>query len=315
MAPPNYPNNPSNQQRSKTGFGQTYGKYDPSHVKDQYWLARLPPKLFELWEEIPEGTLLGHLTFTKGTPAPSKTQQLQKKDANATSSTNGNQKPIQQKLAIQVKEDIVPPSHQSDLPLDYTLTNLTTKIPTLHPFTRRENGKIELHGTVARSCNLQMERTDRYREMCKSRLLKSVAGGGDGGGGNGFVKSVQNADLIRVNNVGAIGSGFGTSIAKFGKELLDAKNQLELYGSVGGEAGRKRKFDDSQSVRSILFELFSQQRYWSVKEMIAASGRGEKEIRVELKVIAESKRTGEFKGLWELKSEFAGNVTSNTVDG
>lgn len=296
-------NTPPNQQRPKVI--QTYGKYDSSTVKNQYWLARLPPKLFQVWEEAPEGTLLGHLTFTKGTSAVPKNSSTNTSNNNNKLSSVATAKPVQQKLAIQVKEDTIPSHHStSDLPLDYTITNLTTKIPTLHPFTRSENnGKIQIHGTISRSCNLQMERTERYREMCKSRLLNAVAGGNSE---KRFVKPVQNAELVRSNkSMGIIGSGFGNSIAVFGKKILDAKNEFELYGSVGGGGGKKRKFDDSQSVRSILFELFSQQSYWSVKELIAASGRGEKEIRADLKVIAEAKRTGEFKGLWELKSEFA----------
>ncbi len=293
----------------------TYGKYETETVKNQLWLARLPPKLATLFDDAPEGTLLGHLTFTKGTPLPKKPQAPNKAHpTKQPSSINGNgaknntgkptippaSKPIQQKLAIQVTEDLVPPEQQTDLPLDYTLTNITTKIPTQHPFSRSENGSIELHGTISRSCNLQMERTQRYREMCKSRLLNAVAGK------KGFVKPVQNAELARSNNVGAIGSGFGASIMHFGKKMMEAKNERDLYGV----SGQKRKFDDSQTVSSILFELFSQQRYWSVKELIAASGRGEKEIRADLKQIAESKRTGEFKGLWELKKEFAGSVAS-----
>ena len=67
---------------------------------------------------------------------------------------------------------------------------------------------------------------------------------------------------------------------------------------------------ETQTTIKLLVELFSQQKYWPVKELIAASGRGEKEIRADLKQIAESQRTGQFKGLWELKSEFAGGVTS-----
>mmetsp|Transcript_9744 Transcript_9744/g.14490 ORF Transcript_9744/g.14490 Transcript_9744/m.14490 type:complete len:315 (+) Transcript_9744:67-1011(+) len=308
--PPNTP--PNNSQRNKApGLAQTYGKYESSETQKQLWLARLPPKLAALWDEAPEGTLLGHLTFTKGAPMP------KKQKANNNNSVGVNKgmadakppavrappsktKPIQQKLAIQVNQDLVT-EEQSDLPLDYTLTNITTKIPHFIPFSREQNGKIQLHGTVSRSCNLQMERTQRYREMCKSRLLNAVAGE------KRFVKPVQNAELVRSNNVGSIGSGFGNSIASFGKKMMEAKNERDIYGV----AGQKRKFDDTQPIRSILFELFSQQNYWSVKEMIAASGRSEKEIRADLKQIAESKRTGEFKGLWELKSEFAGGLQTN----
>ncbi len=308
------PNTPPNNRNKAPGLLQTYGRYDSSAVQKQLWLGRLPPKLAALWDEAPEGTLLGHLTFTKGAPMPKKQKpnnNLANSDVNK-GGTNGKppaahvppppkSKPIQQKLAIQVNQDLVT-EEQSDLPLDYTLTNLTTKIPHFVPFSREQNGKIQLHGTVSRSCNLQMERTQRYRDMCKSRLLNAVAGEE-----KRFVKPVQSAELVRSNNVGAIGSGFGNSIAVFGKQMMEAKNEREIYGT----AGQKRKFDDTQPIRSILFKLFSQKSHWSVKEMIAASGRSDKEIRADLKQIAESKRTGEFKGLWELKSEFAGGLDAN----
>mmetsp|Transcript_8176 Transcript_8176/g.15387 ORF Transcript_8176/g.15387 Transcript_8176/m.15387 type:complete len:291 (+) Transcript_8176:222-1094(+) len=269
-----------------------YGKIDSSNIAKQMWLARLPPKLAEVWEQAPEGTLLGHLVFTKGTP---------KQSSNVPPNTI--QKIVPQKLAISVSEDLA--KDQSDLPLDYTLANLTTKIPSLYQFTRYPNGSVALHGTIARSCNLQMERTERYREMCKSRLLNTVAGKD-----KRHVKPVQSAELSLVN-VGSLGSGFGSTIANFGKKVIEAQKNLQNSALT---QNRKRKFDETQSIRSILFELFSQQQYWTVKELRAASGgRAEKEIRAELQQIAEFKRTGEFKGMWELKKDFAGNKDVSTT--
>jgi hypothetical protein len=111
--------------------------------------------------------------------------------------------------------------------------------------------------------------------------------------------------------MGSLGSGFGNTIANFGKKVIEAQRNLQTAALT---QNRKRKFDETQSVRSILFELFSQQQYWSVKELRAASGgRAEKEIRAELQQIAEFKRTGEFKGMWELKKEFGGNKDSSKV--
>jgi len=268
-----------------------YGKLDTSEASKQLWLARLPPKLAQLWDEAPEGTLLGHLTFTKGTPKPNLKDSPQKRS-----------KAIPQKLAIGVSEELS--NIQTDLPLDYTISNLTTKIPALHPFTRHENGSISVHGTISRSCNLQMERTQRYREMCKARLLNTVAGKD-----KRHVKSVQSADLSLVN-MGSLGSGFGSTIANFGKKVIEAQKNLQ---NATLTQNRKRKFDETQSVRSILFELFSQQHYWSVKELRAASGgRAEKEIRAELQQIAEFKRQGENKGTWELKPDFKGEKDINS---
>jgi Transcription initiation factor IIF, small subunit (RAP30) len=280
---------------SKSGISlANYGKIDSSNVSKQLWLARLPPKLAEVWDQAPEGTLLGHLVFTKGTP---------KQNPNAPPNTA--QKNIPQKLAISVSEDLA--KDQSDLPLDYTLANLTTKIPSLYPFTRHPNGSVSLHGVISRSCNMQMERTERYREMCKSRLLNTVAGKD-----KRHVKPVHSAELSVVN-MGSLGSGFGSTIANFGKKVLEAQKNLQ---NAALTQNRKRKFDETQSVRSILFELFSQQQYWSVKELRAASGgRAEKEIRAELQQIAEFKRSGEFKGMWELKKDFAGNKDVSSTDG
>lgn len=274
---------------SKSGISlANYGKIDSSNASKQLWLARLPPKLAEVWDQAPEGTLLGHLVFTKGTPKQ-----------------NTLQKVVPQKLAISVSEDLA--KDQSDLPLDYTLANLTTKIPSLYPFTRHPNGSVTLHGVISRSCNLQMERTERYREMCKSRLLNTVAGKD-----KRHVKPIQSAELSLVN-MGSLGSGFGSTVANFGKKVIEAQKNLQ---NAALTQNRKRKFDETQSVRSILFELFSQQQYWSVKELRAASGgRAEKEIRAELQQIAEFKRTGEFKGMWELKKDFAGNKDVSTTGG
>lgn len=277
---------------SKSGVSPaTYGKVNAIQSSKSLWLARLPPKLAELWEEQPEGTLLGHLTFTKGTPKP-----------NPKMPPNKRQKPIPQKLAISVSEELS--KDHKDLPLDYTLTNITSKIPTLHPFTRHTNGSVTIHGTINRSCNLQMERTQRYRETCKARLINTVAGKD-----KRHVKPAKREDLSLVN-MGSLGSGFGNTVANFGKKVIEAQRNLQ---NAALSQNRKRKFDETQSVRSILFELFSQQQYWSVKELRAASGgRPEKEIRAELQQIAEFKRAGEFKGNWELKKDFGGEKGANS---
>jgi len=274
---------------SKAGTSlATYGKLDTSEASKQLWLARLPPKLAQLWDEAPEGTLLGHLTFTKGNPKANSKEPPQKRA-----------KVVRQKLAISVSEEL---ANSQDLPLDYTISNLTTKIPTLHPFTRHDTGAVTVHGKISRSCNLQMERTQRYREMCKARLLNTVAGKD-----KRHVKPVQSADLSLVN-MGSLGSGFGSTIANFGKKVIEAQKNLQ---NAALNQNRKRKFDETQSVRSILFELFSQQQYWSVKELRAASGgRAEKEIRADLQQIAEFKRAGENKGMWELKKDFKGEKDS-----
>lgn len=279
----------------------TYGAIDASSVLTSMWMARIPSKLATAWKDAPEGTVLGTLTFTKGAPPAGKGSAATNGRPSSRSANGGRIKPgdggagaPKQSLTIKVNESFV--DVVSDLPLDYSAEAMTKKVPVLHPFTRRPDGSVALHGTVARSCSLQMRRTDRYREMCKNRIVDSVTT-------NRFVKPVDQVDLsVRSRPVGAAagkgGGGFGDSIARFGKGMIEARER-----AATDPTGRKRKFQD-QPIRSVLFELFSSQQFWTVKELRNSSGRAEKDIRSVLSELCEFHRSGEHKGSWELKAEF-----------
>jgi len=291
-----------NASRPQSNLGKTYGKINNASIDTKLWLSRLPQNLAHIWDAAPEGTLLGTLTFTKGTPAPKRGTRLKP-----------GQKQIQQKLSLEVSEKLVqskvfndkPELAQvvKDLPLDYTVANLTTKIPVYHPFSRKEDGSVELHGTVNRSCNLQIERTKQFRHMCNTRMAEA--------GAKQYVKSIDEQTEISLlcnkdRSANFSDSSFGTIIAKEGKKMNEAPPQFN----------NKRKFSETQGVRSILFELFQQTTHWAMKELrgIISGGRTEKEIRTELQQIADYHKTGEFKGFWQLKSEFAGTTKDGKND-
>ena len=251
---------------------ESYGAIDSSHVSDEVWMIRIPPKLAEVWNEASEGTVLGELVFTKG------------------GKVNGTQ--IKPSLAVHVSEETS--EQQSDLPLEYTMEAMTKKVPVLHPFTRKPDGSIVLHGTVTRTANLQVSRSDeRYRQHCKNRILQTSVTS------SRFVKPVEANELsVRKSHSAALASskGFGSAVQQYGKKILEASEG-------GGDASLKRKFED-QPTRSVVFELFSNQPYMTVKEMRHASGRPEKEIRAVLAEIGEFHRSGEHKGSWQLRKEF-----------
>ena len=305
-----------------------YGVLDTTSSTDQ-WLSKLPKKLAEAWDDSPEGTVLGMLTFTKGSPPVANLKPKQPPIAPRVVARNGMkrsetsaQKPppiIPQKISIRVSDEFA--NRDRSLPLDYTLTNLTTKIPTMHSFSRHvHDGSIKIHGTIVRTCNLQMERrTQRYKEMCKARLADSVVTGGKN---KRFVKPVENAELaVRSSAVAASsssvmgsagftgGSSFGNSIAEHGQKALEVQKDFQnsLVALGGNSLSRKRKFKDDDPIQTILFVLFDHKHYWSLKELRSGSGgRSEKEIKGELSKIAEFQKSGEFKGTWKLKAEFRG---------
>merc|ERR1712238_375188 len=100
----------------------------------------------------------------------------------------------------------------------------------------------------------QIERTKRFRNMCNTRMADAEA--------KQYVKSMDEQTEISLNCLkhkasGYNDSGFGSSVAKVGKKMNEAPPQFN----------NKRKFSETQSVRSILFELFQQTTHWAMKEL------------------------------------------------
>mmetsp|Transcript_7560 Transcript_7560/g.10268 ORF Transcript_7560/g.10268 Transcript_7560/m.10268 type:complete len:320 (-) Transcript_7560:201-1160(-) len=282
----------TSQPRAASNLAATYGTIDGSDVSKQIWMARVPPKLSAAWADAPEGTVLGTLTFTKGGgPAPPRPSNNNKKQPpNRNIATAKNNTAAKQSLTVSVSPEFA----NSDLPLGYSIEAMTKKVPVLHPFTRQQDGSVKLHGTVVRSCNLQMRRTDEYRKLCKNRLVATVSS-------NRFVRPVDAGELSMKNRrpVGtATGGeeGFGGAVQRFGKRMIEASEGKN-------ENNRKRKFE-GQPIRSVIFELFSQQPFWTVRELCNESGRLEKELRKVLRDLCEFRNRGEHKGMWELKAEF-----------
>eukprot|EP00544_Gedaniella_sp_CCMP2646_P012032 CAMPEP_0202491748 /NCGR_PEP_ID=MMETSP1361-20130828/8712_1 /ASSEMBLY_ACC=CAM_ASM_000849 /TAXON_ID=210615 /ORGANISM="Staurosira complex sp., Strain CCMP2646" /LENGTH=284 /DNA_ID=CAMNT_0049121851 /DNA_START=80 /DNA_END=934 /DNA_ORIENTATION=- len=258
----------------QTVTAESYGSVDASQVNNEVWMVRMPPKLATVWNDAPEGTVLGELVFTKG--------------------GNKDGKPIKPSLVVHASEDILTPQ-QADVPLEYSMEAMTKRVPAMHPFVRKPNGSIEIQGTVTRTANLQMQTTDaRYRLHNKNRIMQSNVTS------SRFVKPVEANELsVRKSHAAALTSstkGFGSAVQQFG-QLKNEANEGPL------DPTKKRKFE-GQSTQSVVFELFSQQPFWSVKEIKLASGRPEKEIRQVLSEVGEFNRKGPEQGKWQLRSEF-----------
>lgn len=284
----------------------------------ELWMIRLPNRLASAWEDAPEGTVLGTLTFTKGggknrdstaTAPPSKRT---KTSASATLSTTTSAS----KISITIDPRIAEP--QSDLPETYTLEAMSKKTSVaLHPFTRGADGGVSIHGKVSRTATAQVaqaptfgatgDNNSRYRTLLKNRLLETtvtakrfVQPGGD---------ATQSGPLKAATAAASLGTGFGGSVAQFGKQMLDAKERAKGFGMPEMTGPPIAGID---GVRSALFEFFSKKTYWSVKDLRLASGGRlpERETREVLRDIAEYHQRGEMKNTWELKPEFKSAVST-----
>lgn len=268
----------------------SYGNVKVSEADKECWMLRVPPKLAQAWENMPEGTVLGELVFRKGGKA------------------TGGRPAFKPSLEITVDPKVAQAKEgssaaSSSLPLQYSLQAMTKKLPTLHPFTRFPNGSVKIHGTVTRTGNLQVIQDARYRQLCKNRILQSTVHS------SRFVKPVDSNQVVQQTNKSDHSKkGFGEAIHQYGKRLIDQANQTTQFQL----ASKRAKFTADQPTKSVVFQLFSQQQYWTLKDLKAASGgRPDNEIRDVLREIGDYHRSGDHKNTWELRKEFQNTSTSS----
>ena len=237
-------------------------------------------------------------------------------------------------------------SSSSIIPLKYSLAAMTKKIPTMHPFVRNpRNGSVQLLGTVSRTANLQVEQDSHYRALLKDRLVATTVTS------SRYVKPVEATEsvihkttavaaavdpssMLSSSSAAASSSSakksFGNAVLQFGKRMLEAAQDSKnnnMHSShnnshhhaagngTGSSAAKKaRQFSPDQPIRSVLFELFGQAPYWTVKDLKAAAvaggathagtKRAEAEMRDVLREIGDYHRSGDHKNMWELRKEF-----------
>jgi len=288
--------------------GQTYGAIQASTT--DHWMIRLPNRLASAWEEAPEGTVLGTLTFTRGgtcngNNSGQPTAKRQKKSAPSSA-------PPSSKISITIDPALA--ESQSDLPVSYTLEAMSKKTNgVIHPFSRNVDGGVTIHGLVSRTASAQVAsgsdnanassdaNITRYRNLLKNRLLDTSVNSKRFVQPGGVDAAPQASKAAMA--AASLGTGFGGSVAQFGKKVLDAK---ERQRGIGVEEVTGPPITGADNVRSKLFELFEKRVFWSVKELIMASGGRlpEKETREVLRDIADYHRQGEHRNMWELKGEF-----------
>jgi len=269
------------------------------------------------------------LTFTKGGGGAASANGLLGPSVAKRARTDAAASPApspsaSSKISITIDPSIA--DSQSDLPVRYTLEAMTKKMPgTLHPFTRKADGRVSIHGKIGRTASAQVAHgvvdtnsssgvggvgvgvgkdDGRYRTLLRNRLLDTtvnskrfVQPGGDAN---------QSGPLKAATAASSLGTGSGASVASFGKQMLDARERAR--GCMPEVKGPPIVGHDG--VRTALFEFFSKRTLWSVKDLRYASGGRlpDRETREVLRDIADYHRMGEYKNMWELKSEYKSAV-------
>jgi hypothetical protein len=315
------------EQQQNAVTAASYGALDTSHVTDECWMIRIPPKLAELFDTVPEGVELGELIFTKGGTKPDGTMVKPSLTVHVSEDLVENQNKQQQHQNM--KKRVV---NINTLPLHYSLQAMTKKIPIMHPFVRHaKTGSCQILGTVSRTGNLQVFQQDsNYRAQLKDRIVTTNLNS------QRFVKPVDvtesilskqratasssTALLVPGTGSSSSKSSFGNAVYQYGKQKQEISQDTALLAASNNTNGspskkKARQFGPNQPLRSVLFELFEQQPYWTIKELrtaainggctAASAKRSEGEIRDILRnEIGEYHRSGDHKNKWELRKEF-----------
>jgi hypothetical protein len=289
---------------------ESYGSLDTTNVTDECWLIRVPNKLYEQWKDLPEGTDLGELVFSKGgggATSNSSGGPAARANHNTAAAAAAAAAAAKNSLTIHVNEASI--SAETNVPLVYNLAAMTKKIPAMHPFVRNANtGACTIFGTVTRTANLQVAaaQTDgKYRAMLKDRLAATNLRD------KGFVKSIDHPAMVATAASGTTTGGgggaaalpgkngggnnkkrsFGNAVLEFGRRKLEAQDSAggnnngpaKVSSSGGGgdhaassssSAKKSRQFAAGESVRSVLFALFGVERYWTSKDLKNAAISG-----------------------------------------
>mmetsp|Transcript_61204 Transcript_61204/g.149839 ORF Transcript_61204/g.149839 Transcript_61204/m.149839 type:complete len:208 (-) Transcript_61204:43-666(-) len=183
---------------------------------------------------------------------------------------------------------------------------MTKDVPTMHPFSRYENGSVNLHGTVTRTGNMQVHQDKNYRALLKDRILETSVHK------KSYVKPVDANQVVQQTAAkGSVADpngkkGFGEAVSALGKRILEANERQQAGAAYGfGSAGNKRmRFSDDMETKTIVFQLYEEKPFWTTKDLRLHSGRSESEIKDVLKEIATYERSGENKNSWGLKKEY-----------
>lgn len=298
----------TNDDSSGKVTANSYGNLDVSQSERECWMIRIPPTLASAWEASPPGSVLGELVFRKG------------------GGKGPNLKKIKPSLEVKVAATIANANKTgAQLPLHYSLQAMTKKLPSLHPFSRNENGSVKIHGKVSRTANLQVVQDAKYRTLCKNRILNSTVHS------QRYVKPVESNQVVQqsksksgnnnsnkhmsTDSNSTTKQGFGDAVHSFGKRLMESQQQqaAAYKTAISGRNGNKkaRRFGPDEPVKSIIFQLYEDKTYWTTKDLRAASARSEVEIKKVLQEIATYHRSGEQKNTWELKKEYSGATSNN----
>mmetsp|Transcript_61206 Transcript_61206/g.149842 ORF Transcript_61206/g.149842 Transcript_61206/m.149842 type:complete len:298 (-) Transcript_61206:43-936(-) len=144
---------------------------------------------------------------------------------------------------------------------------MTKDVPTMHPFSRYENGSVNLHGTVTRTGNMQVHQDKNYRALLKDRILETSVHK------KSYVKPVDANQVVQQTAAkGSVADpngkkGFGEAVSALGKRILEANERQQAGAAYGfGSAGNKRmRFSDDMETKTIVFQLYEEKPFWTTK--------------------------------------------------
>ena len=181
--------------------------------------------------------------------------------------------------------------HPADWPREFEVSLEAQPLP-MHVFSRAcdsqgaSKGPVKFDGMVDRRGELKPPLNAEYRALMKSRKAQSA---------NRPMARMMDEDEVHER--------------KYGKLTVRDKRDREAERDEREEKKKAAVLEEMTptQLRNLVFERFTDQRFWNRKDLELATGRKPTEIKKVLDLIAERVTIGAHKGKYQLKAELRGD--------
>ncbi|KAI5119975.1 hypothetical protein M0805_004354 [Coniferiporia weirii] len=153
-----------------------------------------------------------------------------------------------------------------------------------------------LTGRVKHDCNMRPVLTEAYRKRMKQRTMAANTP-------KRTVKYMDEAEAGGAGRINMLSSGAGAPMAGF-SNLVKTKPK-----PTKGTFERFARMPRNQLL-DMLFALYRERPHWSAKDLRSRTEQPEAYLKEVLSEIADLHRSGEFNGMYELKSNFKDSMKS-----
>ncbi|CAM9934053.1 unnamed protein product [Chrysoparadoxa australica] len=239
-----------------------------SSSESQMWLVKVPPSVYNAWQEQAEDTEVGELAVRRNHEG---NESLEIKMDGRITKVSGGRKVALPDYSLQGQKAVV-----DSVVFSQSDAGLT------------QGGGAKIQARIVRSYTMQPQVGGGYRSLVRQRLAGATLK-------QSYVKGVDQA-AVQASHTGGAKRGMA-----FEADLQE--RQAAKLANMGDGTGKRERLEPSV-LRSRLFHMFSQEARWTFKDLNGLLNQPDEHLKSVIKEICEMHRTGPYRNQYELKAEY-----------